>query len=107
YDEYLTYDKNGNILSLFRNGEVDDPNNVQEIDDLTYEYDDGNKGNKLLNVLDDTEHSAGFNDGNIEGDSSVDDFEYDDYGNLIQDRNKGITEVTYNHLNLPKKITFG
>ena len=34
------------------------------------------------------------------------DFEYDDYGNLIIDRNKGITEIVYNHLNLPKKITF-
>ena len=34
------------------------------------------------------------------------DFEYDTYGNLIVDNNKGITEITYNHLNLPKKITF-
>ena len=31
---------------------------------------------------------------------------YDDYGNLIEDRNKGITEIVYNHLNLPKKIIF-
>jgi len=35
------------------------------------------------------------------------DFEYDDYGNLIVDNNKGITEIIYNHLNLPKKITVG
>ncbi|TEB40275.1 hypothetical protein D0809_31440, partial [Flavobacterium circumlabens] len=28
-------------------------------------------------------------------------------GNLITDKNKNITAITYNHLNLPKKITFG
>ena len=100
YDEYLTYDKNGNIMSLFRNGEVDDPNNVQEIDDLTYEYDDGNK---LLKVTDATTHSAGFKDGNT---ANNPDFEYDGYGNMIKDRNKEIEEIVYNHLNLPKKIIF-
>ncbi|HLS30347.1 MAG TPA: hypothetical protein VK021_05790 [Flavobacteriaceae bacterium] len=25
---------------------------------------------------------------------------------MIKDRNKNIAEITYNHLNLPKKITF-
>ena len=100
YNEHLTYDSNGNILTLFRTGEVDDPDNVLEIDDLEYEYDDGNK---LINVIDYTTHSAGFNAGNTSNDP---DFEYDDYGNLIIDRNKGINEITYNHLNLPKKIVF-
>ena len=38
--------------------------------------------------------------------SFTEDFEYDDYGNLIVDRNKGIREIFYNHLNLPKKIVF-
>ncbi|PIV48987.1 MAG: hypothetical protein COS19_10925, partial [Flavobacteriaceae bacterium CG02_land_8_20_14_3_00_34_13] len=28
------------------------------------------------------------------------------HGNLITDRNKNITAITYNHLNLPTKITF-
>src|SRR5690606_39443228 len=31
----------------------------------------------------------------------------DNYGNLIEDKNKGFRGVTYNHLNLPKKIDFG
>lgn len=34
------------------------------------------------------------------------DFEYDTYGNLVKDRNKKIDKIRYNHLNLPKKITF-
>ncbi|KAF2343142.1 RHS repeat-associated core domain-containing protein, partial [Flavobacterium tistrianum] len=36
-----------------------------------------------------------------------DDYSYDDNGNMIADKNKNITDISYNHLNLPKKITFG
>jgi hypothetical protein len=32
---------------------------------------------------------------------------YDANGNLTQDKNKGITGIVYNHLNLPKQIHFG
>ncbi len=64
-------------------------------------------GNKLLNVTDTTNYSTGFDDGNNHETTHDNDFEYDTYGNLIIDRNKGITEISYNHLNLPKKITFG
>lgn len=78
---------------------------VVVIDDLKYGYDDGNK---LLNVLDHEVHPAGFNDGHVPPPfSGTKDFEYDDYGNLVIDRNKDITDITYNHLNLPVKITFG
>ena len=31
---------------------------------------------------------------------------YDDYGNLVSDPYKEITDISYNHLNLPVKITF-
>src|SRR5690606_21665203 len=34
-------------------------------------------------------------------------FEYDINGNLVLDRNKGITGITYNHLNLPEQVDFG
>ncbi|PKP24734.1 MAG: hypothetical protein CVU03_10985, partial [Bacteroidetes bacterium HGW-Bacteroidetes-2] len=60
-----------------------------------------------MNVTDTTNYSTGFDDGNNHQTTFVNDFEYDTYGNLIIDRNKGITEISYNHLNLPKKITFG
>src|SRR5690606_36984262 len=36
----------------------------------------------------------------------IPDFEYDDYGNLVLDRDKEIQEIRYNHLNLPTKISF-
>ncbi|WP_339610853.1 RHS repeat-associated core domain-containing protein [uncultured Planktosalinus sp.] len=104
YNEHLTYDANGNILTLQRYGEVENYQQTLMIDDLVYEYDNGNK---LLNVTDVESHDSGFKDVNISsnGDpTNDDDFEYDDFGNLVLDRNKGITEITYNHLHLPKKI---
>jgi len=80
------------------------------IDDLEYEYASTGSaqvaGNKLINVTDHEAHPAGFDDGNIHTESSRDDFEYDAYGNLTADHNKQIHEITYNHLNLPKKIFF-
>ena len=39
--------------------------------------------------------------------NTVDDYDYDANGNMIKDNNKNITAITYNHLNLPTKITFG
>ncbi|UOQ73449.1 hypothetical protein [Hymenobacter cellulosilyticus] len=39
--------------------------------------------------------------------SSSDEYTYDANGNLTTDRNKGITSIIYNHLNLPRRIAFG
>ncbi|MBW3518755.1 colicin D domain-containing protein [Flavobacterium sp. NKUCC04_CG] len=96
YDESLTYDKNGNILTLKRNGNTT-ANNVIEIDDLDYTYD----GNQLQKVTDATNNAEGFKKGTHTGN----DYAYDSFGNLIIDKNKGITQIKYNHLNLPTEIT--
>ncbi|MDY0089414.1 MAG: RHS repeat-associated core domain-containing protein, partial [Flavobacteriaceae bacterium] len=101
YNESLTYDKNGNIKTLFRTGEYDDAIYDFEIDNLVYTYDTGNP-NRLKKVDDSSSNPNGFNDITNETD-----YEYDDYGNMEIDRNKGITDIRYNHLNLPIKITFG
>jgi RHS repeat-associated protein len=104
YLEKLTYDKNGNIRTLIRNGglDTDGSSPVQEIDNLVYNYDVNNL-NLLKKVVDNTTSPQGFKDGN----NTNDDFTYDSNGNMIVDSNKGITEIIYNHLNLPVKITFG
>lgn len=97
YNEHLTYDANGNITSLQRNGEQDSATLVEEIDDLSYDYD----GNRLTEVLDESSNPKGFNDQNATGA----DYFYDAFGNIRQDKNKGInTDITYNHLNLPVTI---
>ncbi|MDP2159407.1 MAG: RHS repeat-associated core domain-containing protein, partial [Flavobacterium sp.] len=107
YNESLWYDKNGNITRLYRTGEVEDAMEYLEIDDLTYLYDDVNK-NQLRIVDDSTNNPKGFKDDDTDPDPlAIDDtidYDYDDYGNMISDTNKGISEITYNHLNLPIKI---
>jgi len=95
----ISYDKNGNIESLTRNG-YQDSSTFTDMDVLDYDYD---SGNKLTKVTDGGNGAYGFKDGT----NTNDDFEYDINGNLEIDRNKGITSITYNHLNLPDQVNFG
>jgi hypothetical protein len=46
-------------------------------------------------VGDASNNHAGFKDGNTSGD----DYSYDANGNMKADKNKGITDIEYNHLN--------
>jgi RHS repeat-associated protein len=46
---------------------------------------------------------AGF----IDGTNTGDDYQYDEFGNMTSDLNKGIMGINYNHLNLPTQIVFG
>lgn len=96
YNEKLQYDKNGNIKTLYRNGDMDDDLIPLNIDNLSYTY----NANQLSQVDDSTNSPAGFK--NVVGV----DYAYDLFGNLTKDGNKTITSITYNHLNLPTKITF-
>lgn len=97
YREIVSYDKNGNILTMNRTGELVSGQPVQT-DDLTYTY----NGNQLQTVTDATNNNDGFKDGNKTGN----DYAYDTFGNITQDLNKGINTVSYNHLNLPYQVTF-
>jgi RHS repeat-associated protein len=95
----ISYDKNGNIEHLERYG-LRANNTTDKIDVLTYNY--MPYSNKLRGV-NDTADSEGFNNAAT---GTNDDYIYDTLGNLKTDQNKGITGITYNHLNLPKKVTF-
>ena len=97
----IRYDKNGNILALSRQG----PTNVNAttfgvMDALNYSYDGGNK---LLSLSDTGTKSTGFKDN---ADLTTE-YTYDANGNMTQDKNKGITAIAYNHLNLPIQVSFG
>ncbi|MGB3342775.1 MAG: hypothetical protein WBA61_02575 [Aequorivita sp.] len=100
YSTEYSYDRNGNILSLKRNGQNDMATQVVAIDDLDYTYD---AGNRLQKVFDSTNHPAGFN---MNGAGTNEKFVYDKYGNLVADPYKKISNILYNNLNLPTKITF-
>ena len=107
YNESMSYDKNGNMVTLQRNGEIDDEVYTISIDNLTYSYDSNNATNRLMKVTDSTNNPTGFIDDSNGTNDTADDYAYDNYGNMTKDDNKGITNIVYNHLNLPTTITFG
>ncbi|WP_440067155.1 DUF6443 domain-containing protein [Tenacibaculum discolor] len=78
----ISYDLNGNILRMQRKRVIDADDN------FTYTY---NNTNKLQSL-------SGSKTGS---------FTYDVNGNMKTDTRKGITNITYNHLNLPTRVDFG
>jgi len=108
YEKYkeggITYDKNGNILTLLREG-LKSNNTTGTIDNLTYTY--TANSNRLLAVSDTDTGIDPTLDGFINKASVATEYTYDANGNMTSDANKGITAITYNSLNLPLRITFG
>ncbi len=95
----ISYDKMGNIMTLNRKGHTNaGATNFDNMDLLNYTYD---TGNKLQTVTDTSGITTGFKDGNTSGN----DYVYDANGNMTVDKNKGITAITYNYLNLPTQVT--
>jgi RHS repeat-associated protein len=105
YLETMNYDKNGNIQTMYRNGDNDDVNYEFNIDNLVYTYDQNNK-NLLKKVFDASNSPQGFKDDSNGFEDPEDDYQYDANGNLTADANKKIQNITYNHLNLPVHIVF-
>ncbi len=101
----IRYDENGNITSLSRKGFIlatdTQPSSFGFIDQLNYQYD--TSSNRLTSVNDYA--SEGSASGFIDIQRGVDDYQYDDNGNMISDINKGITTIDYNYLNLPQSVT--
>lgn len=106
YNESITYDKNGNIMTLQRNGDFDDPLIVLQIDNLAYNYGLNNGTNRLMKITDSTNSTIGFKDDSDGTNDTTDDYSYDLNGNMTKDDNKGISSIKYNHLNLPIEINF-
>ena len=101
--ENVSYDKNGNITALMRDGYRGSTTYFNEMDDLVYTYKNGS--NQLLKVTDNGLGNADYY-GFVDGNTSGDDYSYDANGNMTRDENKEIQSggITYNHLNLPKEI---
>jgi len=118
---FVSYDDNGNIQTLRRRGLLQNATHATSkqygaVDNLSYSY----QGNRLLAVQDAVSgnqlpHPAPYHGAPT---SLAGDFQqaagqlgqayfYDANGNLTQDKNKGITGIVYNHLNLPRQIHFG
>lgn len=91
----LTYDVNGNLLTLNRNTYHNAA--LKEIDKLGYTY--KTHSNQLENIVDAGDVNSGFVDK-----VNTADYSYDENGNMTSDKNKGI-DIEYNFLNLPFKIS--
>ncbi len=95
-----TYDKNGNIMGLTREGQYGESSQYGDIDDITYTY----TGNQLQNV-NDVDDPDFQNNGYSDNDTfEPTEYQYDDNGNLLTDLNKSLSISKYNHLNLPEQL---
>ena len=98
------YDANCNITAISRGGMETEVNGSRiDIDDLVLRY----NGNQLTRVTDSGEDSGGYGVMEFIDRSNVaNEYAYDANGNMTRDLNKGISNITYNLLNLPGEITF-
>ena len=107
----LAYDANGNILSMTQRGlKAGAPATV---DQLSYAYYPNSNRlryvrdnvNDVSTTLGDFKEPAANNISNLNAPTTDFDYSYDVNGNLSADKNKEITGIVYNHLNLPQTIT--
>ena len=96
YNEEQSYDLSGNILTLRRNQAAYDGSTALLLDNLNYNY----NGNKLTSVTDTSGNYGGYPD---VGGNTID---YDANGNMKTQKDKGILQIDYNLLNLPKEVKF-
>ncbi|SDP82542.1 RHS repeat-associated core domain-containing protein [Mucilaginibacter sp. OK268] len=103
-EDRISYDQNGNILSLYRNSATQGAGTHTGIDNLAYTYSSSNP-NQLLSVTDGTTASytgAGFR--NLTGGTGS--YTYDGNGNLTSDPYKGFSGIAHNVLNRTDRIYF-
>lgn len=101
----VSYDKNGNILTLQRTGHTNSSATTFGVmDDLYYTY--LSNSNQLSIVRDNAPiDQFGFKDDALnQGSDTLADYAYDSNGNMTSDSNKGISNISYNHLNLPTLV---
>lgn len=85
----ISYDLNGNILSLSRNGYTDASASLTNVmDDLVYNYEleSGNRVNNKLTHVTDIEHTNTYSDIHSQ---DVDNYSYDAQGRMIYDASVG------------------
>lgn len=99
----LSYDLNGNLMSMKQRGVVPGTGPV-DMDNLVYKYEQNEASNLLAQVTDQAGLATDL--GDFKNGPAGTGYSYDVAGNLTQDENKGISNVSYNRFNKPEKITF-
>lgn len=90
FDEYVTYDLNGNIMNLKRYAPQVFSTTATKVDDLDYQY----AGNRLTKIIENAMNDTGYEGGK----NTID---YDLNGSMTNMKDKGISGIIYNHLSLP------
>jgi len=110
----ITYDLNGNLLTMLQKGVIPGSSSPMVIDDLRYVY--MNYSNKLKSVTDQMTSTSfnGLSGDFKDGTNTGDDYVYDNNGNLVIDLNKNIQSlnggaagtngISYNFLDKPEQI---
>ena len=96
--EKIDYDFNGNISRLKRSGEMTIGNTTAfAIDNLKYDY----IGNKLTKITDEQQNPTGYPYIPTPATITYDNDNSEGNGNMTSHPDKGISQITYNYLNLP------
>lgn len=98
----IQYDLNGNITALRRFMWNNSTHAVLEMDHLTYGY-DSQKIDQLVKVDDSEGYAGGYGFKDLASESQ--EYQFDEDGNLIRDKNKGI-DISYNEVGKIKRISY-
>lgn len=104
FNESLSYDVNGNIKTLARYAKPQFGSTAILIDNLTYTYDNNNFSNRLLTIKDTSGKANGY-PSVVNPNTIIYDNITSGNGNMTAMMDKGISNITYNHLNLPISVT--
>jgi len=104
HQEAITYDANGNILTYLRNGNTS-ASKPLGMDNLSYFYNDsaGIRRNNRLRHVTDAVAAANYTE-DIDG-QAVDNYGYDEIGNLTRDNAEKISAITWNVYGKISQIT--
>jgi RHS repeat-associated protein len=98
----ITYDANGNMTAMKQRGTSS--SGPADIDNLIYHY--STNTNRLDSIRDIATYHITNNDF-LDGNVGSTDYNYDADGNMTQDKNKGITNITYNYMDLATMVRVG
>ena len=96
YDTSYEYEDNGNLRKIIRKAEG------TEIDSLEMGY---IANSNKLKYVDDSKTDEGFDEKTVSS-GILTEYAYDAMGNMIEDDNKDIVVINYNHLQLVDKVEF-
>ncbi|MEL7422095.1 MAG: hypothetical protein AAFN81_03840, partial [Bacteroidota bacterium] len=108
YNTNYSFDGAGNLTSIWRNGVGYSCGPEGQIDKMTLTY-GGPAGNQLVSVLDEAPANLieyGFKPRQPDPSHGTLQYQYDFNGNMTYDPHK-LLDITYNHLNLPERVSKG